>query len=220
MHRIFIADEPARAHLVKGALESEGIPAEVRGDRFEFAGLAAGHYALQLESARGLRLQLEPMPGIPNSVAPLVVEVRAAEVAVVSANVTGGGRIDGHVRMADVEYLVDRGVALVVGQPSWEEADPTRTSYRLSEMVRFYPVADLNELPAEASVIEIPLTGEKVWRVIYLTPHDRVDAAIAERGWAVFPVERRCDGDDLSGPLLSPEWIDRQGADLTCPDLS
>jgi len=33
MRRIYIADEPSRAHLVKGVLEAEGIPAEVRGDQ-------------------------------------------------------------------------------------------------------------------------------------------------------------------------------------------
>ena len=125
----------------------------------------------------------------------------------------------GHVRMANVDYLVERGVALVVGQPSWEEVDPDRESYRLSEVVRFYPVADLNDLPPEAVVVEIPLTDDKVWRVIYLTPDDKVDAAIAAEGWQTFPIERRCDESDLSGPFLSPEWIDRQGADLTCPDL-
>jgi arabinofuranosyltransferase len=126
----------------------------------------------------------------------------------------------GHVRMADVDYLIERDVALVVGQPSWEKVDPDRSSYRLSEVVRFYPVADLNDLPTDAEVIEIPLTEDKVWRVIYLTRHDRVDEAIAANGWTTFPIERRCDDADLTGPLLSPEWIDRQGADLTCPDLS
>ncbi len=86
----------------------------------------------------------------------------------------------GHVRMANVDYLTERGVSLVIGQPSWEERDPGRSVYRLSEVVRFYPVADLNELPEAARVIEIPLTDDKVWRVIYLTPNDKVDDAIAD----------------------------------------
>ena len=33
MFRVYVADEPSRAHLIKGALETEGIPAEVRGDQ-------------------------------------------------------------------------------------------------------------------------------------------------------------------------------------------
>lgn len=124
----------------------------------------------------------------------------------------------GHVRMANVDYLIERNVSLVVGQPSWEERTE-RESYLLSEVVRFYPVADLNELPDSARVIEIPLTEDKMWRIIYLTQNDKVDDAIATNGWETFPIERRCDEADLTGPLLSPEWIDRQGADLTCPDL-
>ena len=32
MRRVFVAQHPAEAHLLKGLLESNGIPSEVRGE--------------------------------------------------------------------------------------------------------------------------------------------------------------------------------------------
>ncbi len=65
-----------------------------------------------------------------------------------------------------------------------------------SELIALYPVVDLKQLPATAKVIEIPLTPELNWLVIYLTPNEKVDAAIQANDWRVVPIERVCDHDD------------------------
>jgi arabinofuranosyltransferase len=119
----------------------------------------------------------------------------------------------GHVRMAPVHYLRERDVNLVVGQPRTVPVEPDRTSYRLSELVFLWPTADLNELPDEATVIEVPLTPDTVWLVILLETNPKVDDAIAANGWRVLPIERTCDDDDLGGTF------ERLAVgDATCPE--
>lgn len=120
--------------------------------------------------------------------------------------------LPGHVRMAPVDYLVERDVHLVIGQPDYDAVQPGRTDYRLSELVGLYPVADLNDLPADARVIEIPLIRDQVWRVIYLTEDPSVDAAIERNGWDVFPIDPTCDLADLG-------WVDELAAQATCDGI-
>ena len=131
----------------------------------------------------------------------------------------------GHVRMAPVDYLVDRGVNLVLAQPGSEEHDPDRTSYRLSELTFLWPSVDLRDLPDSAQVIEIPQVDGNDWLVIYLEQNDKVDAAIERHGWRVLPIDHECRAEDLeivdpSAPLAGltnglTELISRR----TCPDL-
>lgn len=73
----------------------------IDGGRFTFAALPAGRYALHLQSPRGLRLALPPLPDIGNSVRPLVVAITAGERQEITAAVEAGGRIDGVVRRDD-----------------------------------------------------------------------------------------------------------------------
>jgi arabinofuranosyltransferase len=115
----------------------------------------------------------------------------------------------GHVRMAPVHYLVDRKVNLVIGEPLVNDVVPGRTSYLLSDLVTLWSVADLRQLPDTAKVIEVPLAGNKVWTVLYLTPNDKVDAAIEKNGWATFPIEKRCDTSDFG-------WLLRTASKKTC----
>lgn len=117
----------------------------------------------------------------------------------------------GHVRMATVPYLQDRGVSLVLGQPDVVRADPARTSYRLSEVTHLWPAADLKELPPTARIIEVPLGRNQTWMVLYLEPNDRVDEAIARNGWRVLPIERTCSDGDVEN------WFARAAiGDATC----
>jgi arabinofuranosyltransferase len=122
----------------------------------------------------------------------------------------------GHVKMAPVRYLEERGVNLVLGQPMLEEPDPDRTSYRLSELVVLWPNTDLRDLPETARVIEIPLTEDQVWTVVYLEPNEKVDAAIERNGWRVLPIDFTCDDADFgSGPAV--ELAKLFIGDSTCP---
>ena len=103
----------------------------------------------------------------------------------------------GHVRMATVPYLQERGVNLVLGQPDVVRTDPTRTSYRLSEVAHLWPAADLKELPATARIIEVPLGRNQTWMVLYLEPNAKVDEVVARNGWRVLPIDRTCSDADF-----------------------
>ena len=103
----------------------------------------------------------------------------------------------GHLRLAPLDYLVERSVNLVAMVRVIERRDPDRRTYRLSEVTKLYPVVDLGELPPTARVVEIPIANDDVWMAIYLTPHPAVDRAIATRGWRVFPIERVCRASDI-----------------------
>ena len=104
--------------------------------------------------------------------------------------------VPGHVRLAPLRYLEERDVNLIIGEPLTVDSHPRRDSYRASELIALYPVVDLKQLPDTAKVIEIPLTPELNWLVIYLTPNEKVDAAIQANDWRVVPIERVCDHDD------------------------
>jgi len=117
----------------------------------------------------------------------------------------------GHVRMATVGQLQDRNVNLVLGLPLMVKPDSQRTSYRLSELVPMWLTPDLRKLPADAKVIEIPLTETQSLVAIYLSPNDAVDAAIARNKWRVLPIERVCKDADLN------PFVKLIGT-KTCPD--
>jgi arabinofuranosyltransferase len=131
----------------------------------------------------------------------------------------------GHVRMAPVDYLVERGANLVIAQPGSVDHEADRTSYRLSELTFLWPSVDLRDLPEDAQVIEIPQIDGSDWLIIYLEPNDKVDEAIERNGWRVLPIERECRAEDLelvdpSTPLAGltnglAELISRR----TCPEL-
>ncbi len=129
----------------------------------------------------------------------------------------------GHVRMARVQHLIDLGANLVLAQPGSTEVEASRDSYRLSELTFLYPSADLNALPQDAQVIEIPQVDGEVWLVIYLIPNAKVDAAIERNGWKVYPINRSCVIEDMdvvpgSGPLVDfANGMSRRVGERTCP---
>lgn len=71
----------------------------VQGTEFACAELPAGEYGLTLHSPSGLRLQLEPMQSIPNSVAMRTVTVAAGAVTEVALPVLPGGSLLGTVAL-------------------------------------------------------------------------------------------------------------------------
>jgi arabinofuranosyltransferase len=109
----------------------------------------------------------------------------------------------GHVRMATVPYLEERGVDLVIGQPRVVPVESDRTSYRLSEVANLWPAADLKQLPDDARIIEIPVTDDQVWLVVWLQPNQRVEDAVERNGWRTLPIDRVCD------PADQPTWFAR-----------
>lgn len=117
----------------------------------------------------------------------------------------------GHLRMAPIQYLVDRGVNLVMMVRVDEPVDPKRTSYRLSELVALYLVVDLHDLPKDAKVIEVPTDHDSAFLMFYLTPHPGVDAAIERNHWRVFPIEQTCVESDI------PPQVQFTGS-ATCPE--
>jgi arabinofuranosyltransferase len=118
----------------------------------------------------------------------------------------------GHVRMATVPQLLDKDVSLIVGLPTFVDADPDRTSMRLSELAAMYSTADLKELPDDASIVEAPIVPGKVWFMIYLKQNDKVDALVANGTWRKIGIERTCDDKDLN-------VLTRVLAEKTCDGL-
>ncbi len=129
----------------------------------------------------------------------------------------------GHVRMARPEHLVDRDVSLVLAQPGTADPVAGRDAYRVSELTFLYPSVDLNDLPDDAQVIEVPQVNDRVWLIIYLQQNDLVDEAIERNGWQVFPIEKTCvlsdmdvvDDDELLSGLAN--YVSRLIGQRTCP---
>lgn len=121
----------------------------------------------------------------------------------------------GHVKMAAPDYLAKRGVDLIIGQPGLVHPGEFE-SYRLSDLIKIYPVTDLRKLPESAVVVEIPATEDWVWPVIYLGGNDKVDEAIERNGWKVKQIDRTCDPEDLAGIV---NLLARLTATRTCPDI-
>jgi arabinofuranosyltransferase len=142
---------------------------------------------------------------------PAVDMLGLADETVAREGLTGPVYYPGHVRMAPLHYLVERKTNLIVGQPLIDDLEPGRTRYRTGELIPVYPVVDLKQLPDSAQVIQIPLSKDEVWPIIYLHQNDRVDAAIRREGWKVFPIVEGCrPGDvDFAAKLVGQD---------TCPD--
>lgn len=112
----------------------------------------------------------------------------------------------GHVRMAPPEYLADRGVDLIIGQPLPTSEHLERDGYRLSELVPTYSAVDLRDLPEGAVVLGVPVPAQDgaadlVWPVIYLADNPRVDEVAEAEGWVTQPIIRECDPADFADPV-------------------
>lgn len=100
----------------------------------------------------------------------------------------------GHQRIARLEYVLARDVHLLLNHPWLVDRDEPREGYTLRELNRWkgndlaVKIAAVDRLPATARVVEIPISEDRALVALYLTPHPRVDAALARGGWRVFPV--------------------------------
>ncbi|MFH0981256.1 MAG: hypothetical protein V2A79_06940 [Planctomycetota bacterium] len=96
----------------------------------------------------------------------------------------------GHKRFVGTDYLRQRGVNLVIGHPKIEPAAA------LDELPaeQLASCIQATDLPAEATLLAIPITARHVLLVWYLTPHPAIDRAIEREGWRTFvvsPVAKR-----------------------------
>ena len=96
-----------------------------------------------------------------------------------------------HHRLAPLSYLVEREVHLVLGQP-WlrRPGQQPRTRYPFHHLREFHALAGerASDFPQTASILEIPLSNNRVLVALYLTPHGDVERAIVNRGWRRIPI--------------------------------
>ena len=107
---------------------------------------------------------------------------------------TNGKRVSlqiAHNRLAPLDYMVERDVHLVLGQP-WlrRPGQPPRTGYPFEHLRELHALQGevARSFPPTTSVLEIPLPENRVLVALYLTPHPDVDRAIASSGWRRLPV--------------------------------
>lgn len=93
----------------------------------------------------------------------------------------------GHNRIATLQYLIDRGVNLIV--LPWVAHDGRRFDPKDSiRMFNFASIAEVRKIPKTTRVIEIPLTKGKTASVVYLTPSPTIDEVVARNGWTIYPI--------------------------------
>jgi hypothetical protein len=96
----------------------------------------------------------------------------------------------GHTRLAPFRRLVDQDVHLVIGLP-WvlPAGSPAREAYRFDELARLYLIdAAPRQGPAEAAMVEIPMSDDRHLAALYLQPHPDVEAAIERGDWRRVPL--------------------------------
>ncbi len=100
----------------------------------------------------------------------------------------------GHRRAATLAYLNERGVNLVIGHPVIEPAGAAHGAAGLSldDLEKMFMIRriEAGRIPADAKILEIPIDGVNRLVVLYLTKSERVDAVIAEKHLAAFPIAR------------------------------
>lgn len=96
----------------------------------------------------------------------------------------------GHTKFAGFEYLIRRGVQLVIGHP-----DPRplieaggRDSPVLLKHLAHYALVDVPSLPAGARLVQIPIDDSRGITVVYLVSHPRVEEVMARDGWVTWPI--------------------------------
>ena len=107
----------------------------------------------------------------------------------------------GHQRMATMEYLLSRKVNLLIGNARFTRgASPMRRPFYRHD-VRGMSWVDFGteRLPADATMLQIPVEEGYWLLVVYLTPHPAVDAAIETHGIVRSPI--------LQAPPPGGRWL-------------
>jgi len=95
----------------------------------------------------------------------------------------------GHRILPPVEYLIRRGVNIVVGHPIVRPRAELKEPADLLRNLGTHPfklaITDLADLPPEARIVEIPVNAQYSLIVLYLVRHPLVDRRIEEYRWRV-----------------------------------
>ena len=98
--------------------------------------------------------------------------------------------------MAPLDYLIERGVNLLVGHPqviSREGGLPD--AFSMQSLGRFGLVdASAANVPLSARILAIPMSADRYLLVLYLVGNGRVDSAITENGWLTVPLDDPVEG--------------------------
>ncbi|MBI5476090.1 MAG: hypothetical protein HY964_05060 [Ignavibacteriales bacterium] len=88
------------------------------------------------------------------------------------------GDTPGHQKMSSFDYLIERGVNLVIAHPMVMKID---------EEVKHFPVLpkNPNDIMMPTKVIEIPLDKNYKFLALYLTPNVTVDSIIKQNNWKI-----------------------------------
>ena len=92
----------------------------------------------------------------------------------------------GHRRIATLNYLVSKGVNLVIGHPVMVNSDSEAGAVQLKWLIQRLEPGD--QVPGSARLVEIPIDRGYRLVALYLVKSERVDSVIARQGWRVWPV--------------------------------
>jgi arabinofuranosyltransferase len=94
------------------------------------------------------------------------------------------GMHPGHRRAATFQYLIDRGVNLVIGHPLIEvvDSEPPRASYSTRNLEDFMIQGIRGaQIPETAKILDVPIDSSHTVAVLYLTRSDYVDRIVREK---------------------------------------
>ncbi len=94
----------------------------------------------------------------------------------------------GHQKRPTLDYLLQREVNLVIAYPLVKDNAPVMIE-SANDLKRYFLYGDLDCLPADAVVLEIPVASGYNLQTLYLTPHPAVDRLITERGLITHEID-------------------------------
>lgn len=98
------------------------------------------------------------------------------------------GTRPGHQKRAPLSYLLDQHVALVVHPWAVGDYEENIVDYGRAQIGRYIELSPTDRIPADALIIDFPVTPTRTIHVLYLVRSPRVDAIIASHGWKTFPI--------------------------------
>jgi hypothetical protein len=110
----------------------------------------------------------------------------------VARNGTLSSWYPGHRRTATLAYLLDRDVHLVLYHPRVEKLNSARAAAVPIERATAFGFGstELDLLPEDARILEVPIGPTLAIYALYLKPIDRIDQVIARKGLRTFEFRR------------------------------
>jgi hypothetical protein len=72
--------------------------------------------------------------------------------------------------------------------PRNDQEPPWFDGTRFAVVARFVPMSPVDDLPADAALIEIPIAKDRKLRALYLVRDPKIDQCIATGEWRVSPI--------------------------------